>query len=290
MGWIHSVFAYFDHHWPRLLALQGWRSRWVDTSAGRLHVYEVAGTGVGPPFLLVHGLGSRAADFALLVRRLRSQTTRIVVPDMPGHGWSEGDAPDPEALERILLEAQDTLLPEPGYVLGNSMGGLIAVRIALAWPDRVRALLLASPAGAPFEEQELSRLRSLFGTDTHADALSFVDRLMGPGARFRHFLALGVRARLSRPAVRTILERIDNAHLLQPGQLADLRMPVWLCWGAADRILAPTGLDYYRTALPPGAVVETPEEFGHSPFAQHVGRFSRRLRAFLASIEAAREG
>jgi pimeloyl-ACP methyl ester carboxylesterase len=280
----HLVSAVEDRV-PWLLRWWGWRSRWVTTTHGRLHVFEVAGSGSGPPIVLVHGLGSRASDYALLVRRLRPHTRRIVVPDLPGHGWSEGDAPDAAHLDAVLAGAGDVLLPEPSYLLGNSMGGLVAVRLALAFPERVRALLLVSPAGAPMDEATIGGLRQLFGLATHREALAFVERLVGPTRWVRHVLALTVRARLARPAVRAILAHIRSEDMLRPEEVRGLSMPVWLCWGGRDGILGEEQRDFYRACLPTGSEVEMPEQDSHSPFMIAPGPFARRMRRFLSALE-----
>lgn len=290
LPFVPRLIGAFDDGTPGLLRLFGWRSRWVETSRGRLHYFDVAGHGDGPPIVLVHGLGSRAADYALLVRRLRRTTRRLILPDLPGHGWSQGDDPDAEQLETVLNEAVEALLPEPSWVLGNSMGGLIAVRMALHAPDRVRGLVLASPAGAPLAAAALHELRELFLVDNHASAVHFVQRLLAGPARLRHVLAAGLRARLARGSIRSILGRIRNEDLLHPEQVRSLRMPIYFFWGAADRILDGDQLAWYRRSLPDHARIETPEGYGHSPFLDHPGRFARLVRGFVDEMEDARRG
>lgn len=280
------LFAALEHQLPRLLWFAGWRSRRVVTETGRLQVFDIAGTGTGPPFLLIHGLGARAADYALLVARLKPLTRRILVPDLPGHGWSTDEAPDPRRLDALVSLAATRLLDEPAYVLGNSMGGLVAVRLALAHPDRVRALLLLSPAGAPLDEGSLSRLQRLFRVGTHAEALVFVDRLLGPAHRLRTLIALGVRARFARPAVRHILAHLSNEQLLTPAEVGALTMPVWFCWGGRDRVLGARFRDFYLDALPAGTVVDTPARLSHSPFLEAPGGVARRVRDFVARVAA----
>lgn len=271
---------------PALLRVFGWRSRWLETSRGKVHYFDVPGTGTGTPILLLHGLGSRAADWAGLVRRLRPTTRRILIPDLPGHGWSPGDAPTADDLRVILLEVGAHLLPERSYVIGNSMGGLVAVRMALSFPERVLGLVLLSPAGAPMPDEDVLALRSTFLVKNHTEAVSFIDRLLGKHDRLRHLLAAGLRARLRRPAVRAILEGISPADYLTSAEVSSLGMPVWFFWGGNDRILPPSQLAWYRAALPAGAEVETPDGYGHSPFVDHPRSFARRLLDLLGRLEA----
>lgn len=284
---VHRVVGWGDHWLPLGLRLLGWRSRWVETSRGWLHYFDVPGGGDGPPLVLVHGLGSRGADYALLVRRMKRFTRRILIPDLPGHGFSPGDQPGPDDMRAILTEALDHLLPEPAYVMGNSMGGLVAVRLALAAPERVKALLLLSPAGAPLRPDQIESIRGIFAITTHAEAQGFLDRLFAVRSRLRILVALGLPARLRRPAVRAILEGIKAEDMLTREEVGSLSMPLFLFWGAADQILDADQLAWYRSALPPHAVVVTPEGFGHSPFFDNPGRFVAEVRSFLDGVERA---
>ena len=99
--------------------------------------------GEGRPLLLLHGYGGAAWNFAELVPLLGSRP--LVVPDLPGHG---GSAPLPAA--RSLAPYADAvagLLDGPVGVLGHSMGGVVALRLAERHPQLVDRLVLAAPAG-----------------------------------------------------------------------------------------------------------------------------------------------
>ena len=279
-----KLIGWGDERLPLALRFFGWKSRYVETSRGTLHYFDVKGTGSGPPFLLIHGLGSRAADYALLVRRLRPLTRRLILPDLPGHGWSHRETPDPDDLRAVLEEALATLAPEPAYVLGNSLGGLIAVRVAVHSPQRVRALILLSPGGAPMNETQISQLKGLFIINTFSQGRHFVNKLLAVRPRIWPLLVWGTMARLRRPSVAHLLNHVNNDHLLQPEDIAGLTMPVWLFWGNADGILDAAQLRWYRDHLPSHAVVELPDGYGHSPFMDRPGHFVSRLRAFLDSL------
>jgi pimeloyl-ACP methyl ester carboxylesterase len=111
----------------------------VDVRGVRLRVFE---HGDGPAILLLHGFGGAAWNFTELVPFLAGR--RLIVPDLPGHGASEPlPAPSLAAFADVVVE----LVDEPVGVLGHSMGGVVALRLAERYPDRVRALVLAAPAG-----------------------------------------------------------------------------------------------------------------------------------------------
>ena len=106
--------------------------------------------GSGPEtLLLVHGLASNAGFWRYTIPAL-AEHYRVIAVDLPGYGRSQKDPAYPysmtffaETLSRLL----DELRLESVVVVGHSMGGQIGLTLALARPDQVRALVLASPAG-----------------------------------------------------------------------------------------------------------------------------------------------
>ena len=99
--------------------------------------------GEGPPLLLVHGFGGAAWNFAELVPLLEGR--RLIVPDLPGHG---GSSPLPATTTlRGYADALVPLLDGPTDVLGHSLGGVVALRLAERHPGLVRRLVLAGAAG-----------------------------------------------------------------------------------------------------------------------------------------------
>lgn len=263
--------------------LQGWKSRFIDTPDGNIHLFDIQGRGSLPPILLLHGLGARSADYAPLVGRLKRLTRRLIVPDVPGHGLSSIPAGglEPEMVESSILAALDVVLDEPAIVIGNSMGGLAAIRFAGARPERVAAMVLASPGGAPMDERGIRDLLSIFKMKTHREALSFVDRLLGRPSLIRHLLAVGVRGRMNSAGPQELMSKITPRHLLKPAELEGLKAPMLLFWGANDEILPLKGLDFFRRHLPQHTIIESPDRFGHSPYVDDLRGFSRRVERFL---------
>jgi len=104
--------------------------------------YLVAGE--GETLVLVHGLGGSAANW-LALAPLLLPGRRVLVPELPGHGGS-----DPLPAAASLNGYADRiagLLEEPAAVVGHSLGGAVALRLAIRRPELVRALVLAGAAG-----------------------------------------------------------------------------------------------------------------------------------------------
>jgi len=265
------------------VAAFGCTRRMVTTRRGRVRVIEREGKGDLPTVVLLHGLGSQGADYLPLLARLRPHVRRVIAPDLPGHGRS--DAPYTERPRHThmetLAEALDEVLDEPAVIFGNSLGGLAAIRFALARPDRVRGLFLASPSGAPSTPDEIERLLDVLRLETHADALRFLDLVLhGERRPFRHVMAWGLRRRFRALPVRAWVEAIREAQPLTPAELARIVVPVQLLWGRSERLLPSTHLDFFRAHLPKAARIDEPHGFAHSPQLDDVNEVTRRLVAF----------
>jgi pimeloyl-ACP methyl ester carboxylesterase len=104
--------------------------------------------GEGPSLVLVHGLGGAASNWVELTPAL-VRRYRVLALDLPGHG---GSAPLPAAESLtpfadvvVAVAEREALLP--AGIVGHSLGGVVALRLALRHPDAVEALLLAASAG-----------------------------------------------------------------------------------------------------------------------------------------------
>jgi pimeloyl-ACP methyl ester carboxylesterase len=282
--------AFSDHLARATLQARFFRSRRVRTSVGRMHLLEAEGHGRLPPLVLLHGLSSTGVHYLPLVGHLRPHVRRLVLPDLPGHGFSEPPLGGVrhETFAAGIREALDAVLDEPAVIFGNSLGAIAAIRYARVRPERVRGLFLCSPGGAPMAAEEMRRFLDTFRVDSHASAVAFVDRVFGRRSTFRHVLAWGVRKRMRHPTVRGLLEHASPEGLLSRDDLASLSMPVWLSWGRRDGVLPREHLDFFRENLPAHAVVREPDNHGHSPYLEDARGVGRAIVDFLAEVERAR--
>jgi pimeloyl-ACP methyl ester carboxylesterase len=128
--------------------LAGFEERLVERRGARIR-YFTGGPPDAPPLLLVHGFGGAAWNFADLAPLL-ARRHRLVIPDLPGHG---GSAPLPAVASLAsYAEALVTTCHEEGLerdvdVVGHSMGGTVALRLAVRRPELVGRLVLAAAAG-----------------------------------------------------------------------------------------------------------------------------------------------
>src|SRR5690242_15580020 len=125
--------------------LPGFEERFLDARGCRLR-YLVAGE--GEPLVLVHGLGGAASNW-LALAPLLLPGRRLLVPELPGHGGSSPlpAAPSLNAYADPLASLVENEGASPAAVVGHSLGGAIALRLAIRRPETVRAVVLAGAAG-----------------------------------------------------------------------------------------------------------------------------------------------
>jgi pimeloyl-ACP methyl ester carboxylesterase len=240
-----------------------------------------------PPLVLLHGLSSCAVDYGPLLKYLRAHPRRLIIPDLPGHGLSQlHGVPDIEAGRRALNEALDRVLDEPAVVFGNSLGGAAGVRFANANPELVKGLILASPGGARVSAEALDALLAQFRPTDLAAARAFIDRISARPHWSHPVLAWAVRHRFEQPGVRELVEMASTKDMLTPEELTQLTMPILLLWGREEKLFGSTEHEFFRTHLPPHALLEEPEGFGHVPFLEHPRAVARRIEQFIRELDA----
>ncbi len=268
------------------LKLRGYRSRRVRTSVGTMHALEADGRGDLPPVVILHGLSAAGQYYENIMSRMRPHVRRVVAPDMPGHGYSDlpAEGLNHDTLGAGLREGLDQLLTEPAVVFGNSLGGVAAVRYASERPDKVLGLMLAAPGGAPMDEDEISEFVEAFRLHDHKKALDFVDKLFHRPHPMRHVIAWGVRQQFGRPGIDELLRSIKPENLLRAEELEGLRMPVFVLWGEADRVLSPAHRRFFEAHVPPHAELHRIEEYGHVPHMSHPDCLAARLLEFTRQV------
>jgi len=240
----------------------------------------------GPPVLLLHGLGSCAADWAPQ-RPVLDPRYRVVAVDLPGHGATPLP-PGRLTIERMAdavaaLAAGLTLAP--AHVVGLSLGACVAVRVALQAPARVRSLTLVNPFARvrPGGLGDLARMAQrlvLLGTAPMPWLAAHVARRLFPWPEQQALHAaavasLGATSRRGYTAAMRALARFDAR-----GQVAAIRCPTLVVAGDRDRVVPLEAKLRLGAAIPGARVVVVPAS-GHATPYDQPATFNRLLLEFL---------
>ncbi|MDP6946772.1 MAG: alpha/beta hydrolase [Myxococcota bacterium] len=260
-------------------------SRYVQTSAGRLHYYETGHQ--GPALVALHGVSSGATLMAPLLQKLAPHFGRIVAPDMPGHGFSHcPEHLDLEGLYRASAQLLDQALDAPSVLFGHSLGGALAVRYALERPERVSGLCLLSPAGAPSPDDERQGWLDQFEMGDHRAAVDFVRRLYIAPPVYLPMVARACRFLFRRTPIRQLVAsaRDNFALTLSASDVSSLPIPVRLVWGDAETTMLSAHRAFWLEHLPAHAEIVTPAHFTHCPYLEHVGEVAQIVTEFATAI------
>lgn len=125
--------------------------QFADVKGARLHYLAV---GEGPPIVLVHGLGGQLRNFTYALSELLSPHHRLILVDRPGSGYStylDDGQRGFAAQARMIVELMDQLGLDRPLVVGHSLGGAIALAMALDNPGKIGGLALLAPLTQPIE-------------------------------------------------------------------------------------------------------------------------------------------
>jgi len=267
--------------------------------------------GQGPPLLLIHGLGSSAAvEFYYNLEELAARH-QVLAVDLPGFGQS--DKPPLEytidLFVRVLRDFMASLGLEKAAVMGVSMGGRVALGLALEAPAMVDRLVLVDALGVG-QPRPVLAYRLLLTRGLGELTLSGTARaLRGMNPRtVRRFWGWYMRRPgsvetilsddrisnhsrlLSTPAYRaaylSALRSIAGARRLRDGvvvetRLSDLTMPTLLIWGRHDHIFPAAHAEAAARRIR-GARMEIFEASGHTPQMEEPERFNQLVLDFLS--------
>ncbi len=240
-------------------------------------------TGSGAPLVLIHGLGGDADDWAFCLTPL-SASHRVIALDLLGFGRSDKPfmAYDIEVFVEVLQRFLSKLDIERATLVGGSLGGWIAVTLALQFPERVHKLILVDAAGVWGNTTELPidlhvstrrHLREVF-------EFLFYDKSRATDA----LIDLAYEQHLERGdgyTIHRILQNLRDGREFLDEKIASVTTPTLIIWGEQDRLI-PVETGRLMQRLIPGSSLEVIPECGHLPALEKPAEFLRCVLEFLA--------
>lgn len=214
----------------------------------RLHV--AIDTGTGPPVVLLHGIASSSVTFQFLVP-LIAANHRVIAIDLLGFGRSPARESARFTIDEHVSAVAGTIaglrLGEPFVLVGHSMGSIIAARYAARNPRRLRKLVIVSPP-VYLAPAAIGGWRERTTMDFYLRLCDFLrgnkEFTMAAAANLARLAPIKNLVDVSEANWRAFALSLENAIQTQTtvSDLAQVRVPVELVYGALDPLLAPAGI------------------------------------------------
>jgi pimeloyl-ACP methyl ester carboxylesterase/putative sterol carrier protein len=272
------------------------RIRQVDTAAGGLSTIEA---GTGEPVLLLHGLGATKASFLPTLDAL-APNYRAIGVDLPGFGDSAKPlfgAYDPPFFAKAMTALLDALELDSAHVVGNSMGGRVALELGLSHADRVRRLVLLAPSMSWLKPRPWAPYLRLIPTQlgifqpTPRPLIEMIVKQFVPGSD-TEWTAAGIdefmRSYLTPLGRAAFYAAARNIYLEEPRgpdglwtRLGSLKPEALFVWGRKDNVVPIGFARHVREELPSAKHLKL--DCGHVPQLERPRQTHQAMERFLAT-------
>jgi pimeloyl-ACP methyl ester carboxylesterase len=272
------------------------RIRCVETAAGGLSTIEA---GTGEPVLLLHGLGATKASFLPTIDAL-APGYRAIGVDLPGFGDSDKPlfgAYDPPYFAQAMVALLDALELDSAHVVGNSMGGRVALELGLTHADRVRRLVLLAPSMSWLKSRPWAPYLRLIPTQlgifqpTPRALVEMIVKQFVPGSD-TEWTAAGIdefmRSYLTPLGRAAFYAAARNIYLEEPRgpdglwtRLGSLKPESLFVWGRKDNVVPIGFARHVREELPVARHLEL--DCGHVPQLEPPRQTHQAIARFLAT-------
>lgn len=265
--------------------------RWVDVDGVTTRV-RIEGPAEAPALVFIHGFSYSLESWDAWAADLAADY-RIIRFDLPGHALT---GPDPQARYSVAETVEftrallDVLAIEQAGLVGNSLGGLVAWRLAADHPDRVSRLVLLAPGGFSIngvteEPVPVPAPVAFFLTQAPEFGIAAASQaLFGDPDRMPADLPGRVHSLMRQPGVgEALVERLEVFTLPDPrADLARVEAPALIVWGERDVMVPPSHAGDFAAHMGNARVVSF-ADLGHVPHEEAPARTLVEVRAFLAA-------
>lgn len=245
------------------------------------HALSAFVAGEGRPMVLLHGLGATKLSLLPIVRPL-AERHRVIVPDLPGHGESPKPRVEytPQFYESVVSKLIGRLDDGPAILIGNSMGGRIALEVAMRKPERVAGLILLDSAVPGFRWSWILQFMRVVPSEVAAVPIPIRRQLVLnaqrqlfavperlPPTAYEAGADEFVRVYRSFRARMALFSSLRGLVAPSPAfwqKLKRIRVPTLVVWGAEDR-LVPSRLGSRLAGEIPSSELHILPSVGHVP-------------------------
>ncbi len=270
---------------------QGPPGRFAEVGELRIHYRE---TGNGTPLVMLHGTGPGASGWSNFRPTVPAfPDYRVIVPDLPRYGLSSKIAitgPRLTVLSGIIAGFLDALGVDRAHFIGNSMGGQVAMKLAIDRPDRVdRVVVIGSPplrasSMGPWPAEGIRLIEGYYrGDGPSLDKMRAVIRTLVYDQSYatEEIVAERYAASIEPDVIAANAGPLWEREDLE-GQLDRLRAPMLLVWGQDDRA-AHLDIALRMVRELPNARLLLFSKCGHWAQVEHATEFNAAVRTFLST-------
>ncbi|HZS87896.1 MAG TPA: acetoin dehydrogenase dihydrolipoyllysine-residue acetyltransferase subunit [Chloroflexota bacterium] len=268
----------------------GVREDYVTLRDGRRLFYVLAGPATAPPLVFIHGLGGSQLTWQNILGDLATEY-RLCALDLPGHGQSDKSPPDGTRytladMAGAVAEVMDALGIAPATLVGHSLGGAVAMAVALEHPGRAARLVLIDSAGLG-DEINPAMIDLIEAEPSHDESRRLLELFFHDhGYVIETSIQDNLRGRLAegeRPAVQAAMDANfsrQGQHTGLPARLGQLALPVLILWGADDEVIPAAHARQGAQAIA-GAQAEIFPATGHVPQIEAAAGVVQAIRRFV---------
>jgi pyruvate dehydrogenase E2 component (dihydrolipoyllysine-residue acetyltransferase) len=251
----------------------------------------LAGTGDAPPLVFLHGLGGSQSTWQVVLGDLVEQH-RVAAIDLPGHGTSDRSAEADYSITGIahaIAEAVGKLGLSRPIVVGHSLGGAVALRIAIEQPKLIQGVVALDSAG--LGEEISSELTDLMGGQAGTDTARGLLQLFYQDQKLVNERGVAEMAQMQlADGAWAAQQSVANAAFASGRQLQAARLdpaavsvPVLLIWGEHDRVIPARHAIEALTRFPDASLAIVPN-VGHVPQVENPNRTATLITRFTRSL------
>lgn len=237
------------------------------------------------PIVLIHGIADNALTWAFLLPRLTRWAGPIYAVDLPGFGLSGYPAGRRYATisehVAVVQELIRNRVGAPALLIGNSLGGWIAARLALQTPELTRGVVLLDPGGAMLGGRaDWEPFVTTVGVPDLRAVRTIYRQMFGQVPLPLYLGQRSFQALFLRDPVTQFIAAASEDEFFRPADLQCLQVPTALVWGECDTFLPAGSQQFFAENLPDPALLTLPG-CGHLPQRERPRRVDRFVHQFV---------